>query len=331
MRTLLVGCGNHGGGTLLPAALAAGIRLVGLVDRDIVRARALADQWSIPRAFGSIDEISTADVDTAIIALPVTEQAHHVAWALSNGVHIFVEKPPAVDLTQLRALVSQLDSSGVQCQIGLNFRFADGFQALLSRLDSGRHGDVSYVRVVQIANKPLVSFSSDLSIEASLFHAQGIHAIDLAVLLVPAATNISGQLVRVSRGKLCVVVGENTDAGHRFEVSFGSCAAGLYHQLDVFCDTGDLLSLRNLSELLYLPNGGEQNIHEYPGARVLWRRSPVSVGYKSAGYTAELAAFKDAVGGSTTRDRRLAGLADLLPVYEAFDHLLCSRGLKWTT
>lgn len=331
MRTLLVGCGNHGGGTLLPAALAAGIRLVGLVDRDIVRTRALADQWSIPSAFGSIDEVSITDVDTVIIALPVTEQERHVAWALSNGLNIFVEKPPAVDLTQLRALVRQLGSSGVRCQVGLNFRCADGVQALLSRLDSGRHGEVCYVRVVQIANKPLVSFSPELSIEASLFHAQGIHAIDLAVLLVPAARNVSGQLVRVGRGKLCAMVGENTDTGHRFEVSFGSCAAGLYHQLDVFCDTGDLLSLRNLSELLYLPNGGEHNIHEYPGARVLWRRSPVSVGYKSAGYTAELAAFKDAVGGSITGDQRLASLADLLPVYEVFDHVLCSRGLTWTT
>jgi predicted dehydrogenase len=43
MRALIVGCGSHGGEVLLPAALAAGIQPVGLVDTDIGKARALAD------------------------------------------------------------------------------------------------------------------------------------------------------------------------------------------------------------------------------------------------------------------------------------------------
>ena len=305
VRTLLVGCGNHGGQTLLPAALAAGIRVVGLVECETERARALADQWSVPRTFGSIDDVPNGYADAAILALPITEQARHVAWAFSQGLHVFVEKPPAADPVELRALVDQARTCDLVCCVGMNFRCADGVSALLKRIDSGRHGGVRYVRVVQIAHKPVAPFSASLSFEASLFHAQGIHAIDLAVLLVPCARNVSGQLLPVSRGRLCVVVGEDAEAGCRFETSFGSCAAGLYHQLDVFTDTGDLLSLRNLSELQYLPNGGEHSVDEYPGARVVWRRSPVNVGYASGGYTAELAAFRDtARAGRHRRVRR---------------------------
>jgi len=37
VRAILVGCGSHGGGTLLPAALAGGIRITGLVDTDLTR------------------------------------------------------------------------------------------------------------------------------------------------------------------------------------------------------------------------------------------------------------------------------------------------------
>lgn len=328
MRAVLMGCGDHGGGTLLPAMRAAGIRPVALVDTNLDRARALADQWGASATYRRLADVPGLDVDAAIIALPVSEHAEHVSWALAQGWHVFVEKSPAIDPSQLRELVDQAEDSGLVCCVGMNFRYAEGVQALLHRLATGRHGSVSYVRVVQVARKPIAPLGPDLSFEASLFHAQGIHTIDLALLLAPTATQISGHLLPLRRGALCVVVGQDPHTGARVEVSFGSCAAGLYHQLELICDSGDLLSLRNLSELHFLPNGGGHDVDDYPGARVVWRRSPVSVGYGPAGYAAELAAFRNAAQGQP--DDRLATLAQLQPVYAAFDQLLTVRGLKWT-
>ncbi|MGH4017954.1 MAG: Gfo/Idh/MocA family protein [Pseudonocardiaceae bacterium] len=331
VRALLVGCGSHGGEVLLPAALAAGIHPVGLVDPELVRAKALAEQWGVANAYASIDDVPTVNVDAAIIALPVAHHAAYITWALNSDLHVFVEKPPATDLTQLRALADQVSTSGRVCCVGMNFRCAEGVQILCQRLASGRHGAATYVRVVQVARKPLEPFGAGLSMEASLFYAQGIHAIDLALSLAPTAKTITGQQVRVNRGRLCVIVGEDQHTGTRAEASFGSSAAGLYHQVDVFCDSGDLLSLRNLSELLYLPHGGEPDVADYPGARVLWRRSPMSVGYTAAGYTPELASFKAQTLGETSHlGSRAAVLTDLLPVYEAFDALLESWGVPWT-
>lgn len=332
MRALLVGCGYQGGEVLLPAALAAGIQPVRLVDTDVARAKALADQWGVAAAYASIADVPTTNVDAAIIALPVTQHGTHITWALNNDLHVFVEKPPATDLTQLRSLADRVASSRRVCCVGMNFRCAEGVQALSQHIASGRHGEPTYVRVVQIARLPLEPFSAGLSLEASLFYAQGIHAIDLALSLAPAATRISGQQVRVNRGQLCVVVGEDERGGTRAEASFGSSAAGLYHQVDVFCDSGDLLSLRNLDELLYLPNGGAPDVADYPGARVLWRRSPLSVGYAVAGYAPELASFKaQALGEPNPPGSRAAVLTDLLPAYEAFDALMTSWGVPWTT
>ena len=183
--------------------------------------------------------------------------------------------------------------------------------------------------MVHIARKPVEPFSEELSLEASLFHAQGIHAIDLATVLMPGPVTVSGQMLAVQRGRLCIMAGDNVRVGHRFEATFGSCAAGFYHQLDVITGNGDMLQLRNLSELVHLPNGGDIDVDEYPGARVLWRRSPVGGGYATSGYAPELAAFRDLVGGRPAP--RLATLGDLVPVYEAFDELLVTRGLKWTS
>jgi predicted dehydrogenase len=331
VRALLVGCGSHGGEVLLPAALAAGIQPVGLVDADLVRAKALADQWGVPSAYASLNEASPLNVDAVIIALPVAQHAVHVASAIDKGLHVFVEKPPARDFAQLRHLVDRVDASGLVCCVGMNFRCAEGVQELAQRLATGRHGCPTYVRVVQVARKPVVPFGPDLSMEASLFYAQGIHAIDLALSLAPAVTTISGQRVRVNQGRLCVVVGEDPGSGIRFEASFGSSAAGLYHELDVFCDSGDVLSLRNLSELLYLPGGGRADVAEYPGSRVLWRRSPTNVGYTAAGYAPELASFRAQVlGQPDPAAGRAAMLTDLLPAYRVFDELMGSWGVSWT-
>jgi predicted dehydrogenase len=180
MRTLLVGCGDHGSKTLLPAALSVGISVTALVDSNYDGARRLARLWSIPGAYASVDDIDPGMFDATVIALPIAAQSAHVSWALSNHLHTFVEKPPAPDLSRLRVLAEQVRCSGVICRAGMNFRWAEGVLTLLAKVDSGRFGQVSYARVVHIARKPVKPFSDDLSFEASLFHAQGIHAIDLS-------------------------------------------------------------------------------------------------------------------------------------------------------
>jgi predicted dehydrogenase len=328
MRSLLIGAGGHGGGTLLPAACSAGLPLSALVDQDTERAKQLAAQWMIPQVYASADEVDTAVFDTALIALPVTEQAEHAAWAIKAGLHTFVEKPPAPDLQGLHSLITLARQAEVTCCVGMNFRWAEGVRQLVKALESRLYGTASCVRVEHVARKPVTSFGPELSLEASLFAAQGIHAIDLAQMLMPGTASTTGQMISVERGRLCSMVSTDPEAGTRMEVQFGSCAAGFYHSVHVTTSRGDLLHLRDLSELQLRPGGGDPHVAEYPGARVLWRRSPVSDGYAHAGYGPELAAFRDLL--SHDAPRHLARLEDLLPVYESFDTLLKAEGLSWT-
>lgn len=328
MRTLLVGCGDHGGNTLLPAALSAGLGVVAVADSSRHQAQLVAQQWSVPTTYATLEACNPADFDCVLIALPVTAQADALQWALGNGLNTFVEKPPAPDLRRLHDLVDLAGQRDLVCVVGMNFRWAEGVLRLLEHLDSGRFGHVVMSRVVHLARKPVVSFSPDLSIEASLFHAQGIHAIDLAQLFFAGDAAVSGQMLGVDRGRFCALAGDDASCGRRYETHFGSCAAGFYHHLEILTSTGDLLQLRNLSELVLQPNGGDSQLPDYPGARVLWRRSPIGVGFAEAGYTTELAAFRSACASGVAR--RLARLADLIPVYQAFDGLLTCRGLKWT-
>jgi predicted dehydrogenase len=140
VRTLFVGCGNHGGKTLLPAALSAGINVTALVDTDLAQARRLARQWSIPQTYASVDDLDTQEFDAVVLALPIFDQAVHLDWALHRRLHTFVEKPPAPDLKRLRVLAEDARAADVVCCVGMNFRASTGVLKLLAKIGSGRFG-----------------------------------------------------------------------------------------------------------------------------------------------------------------------------------------------
>lgn len=72
--------------------------LLAVASRDTGRARQYADQWKIPRAYGSYEEL-LADPDIECIYNPLPN-ALHVEWsirALEAGKHVLCEKPLARD------------------------------------------------------------------------------------------------------------------------------------------------------------------------------------------------------------------------------------------
>lgn len=140
MRAFLIGCGNHGGEVLLPAALEADIQIAGVIDPDLARAKTLAARWSVPAVYPQLDDAPPNAADAAIIAVPVTDQAAQVRAAIERRLHVFVEKPPAASLTELEALIRAVDGRGLACRVGMNFRCAEGVQVLQKRIHSGQHG-----------------------------------------------------------------------------------------------------------------------------------------------------------------------------------------------
>jgi len=326
-KALLIGCGDHGANTLLPAALAAGIRVTALVDADIEAAALVADKYAIPRAFPDVAKLDLTGYEAVLLALPVGEQARFARWALENKLATFIEKPPAPDLAGLRELIDLAAAASVPPAVGMNFRWAQGVLELEAAIASGEYGQITYTRVEHFARKPIAPFTPGDTLEASLFHAHGIHAIDLARFLTPGTDRISGQMIEVERGLHCVLTGED-GAGRRLEAHFGSNAASFQHQVRVVTTTGDMLVLDDLTELRHRPGGADQHVKQYPGDRVLWRRGSIKGGHGAAGYEPELAAFNALVEGHD--QPRLATLESLLPAYEAYDTLLTLRGLTWT-
>jgi predicted dehydrogenase len=78
-----------------------------IASRDLAKARAMADRFSVPRAFGSYQEMLDSDViDAVYIPLPTSQ---HVEWAIKAadaGKHVLCEKPIALKASEIDAVIA---------------------------------------------------------------------------------------------------------------------------------------------------------------------------------------------------------------------------------
>ena len=121
-RVLIVGSG-HGLRVHLPALRAAGFEVVGLVGRDIDRARQLAGSHGIAAGFDDLETAIDATGARAVtIASPPHTHGELVLTAAVRGCHILCEKPFAADAGEARTLLEAAERAGVVHLIGNQMR-----------------------------------------------------------------------------------------------------------------------------------------------------------------------------------------------------------------
>jgi D-xylose 1-dehydrogenase (NADP+, D-xylono-1,5-lactone-forming) len=80
-------------------------QLVGVASRSMDSARAYADHWAIPRAYGSYDELlAEADIDVVYIPLPNSLHSEWTIKAIRSGKHVLCEKPLALSVEEVEAM-----------------------------------------------------------------------------------------------------------------------------------------------------------------------------------------------------------------------------------
>jgi len=88
--------------------------LTAIASRDEGRARALADRFGAPHAFGSYEAMLSSDtIDGVYIPLPTSQ---HIEWAVKAaeaGKHVLVEKPIALNAAEIEPLIAARDRASV--------------------------------------------------------------------------------------------------------------------------------------------------------------------------------------------------------------------------
>ncbi len=129
-------------GRFIPAMQGAtAAQLVGIASRDVNKAKAAADQFGIPKSFGSYDALlAEREIDAVYIPLP---NHLHVDWAvraLDAGKHVLCEKPLCLSAKDVGTLQAARDRTGRHIEEAFSYRNHPQWAKIAELLASGAIG-----------------------------------------------------------------------------------------------------------------------------------------------------------------------------------------------
>ncbi|MCB0017138.1 MAG: Gfo/Idh/MocA family oxidoreductase [Anaerolineales bacterium] len=123
--------------------------LVAVGSRAAESAAAYAAEWGIPQAYGSYEELLAApDVDAVYISLPNTMHAEWTIKALEAGKHVLCEKPFAINLDEVDAMIAAAGRTGRILAEAFMYRHHPQTKTVLDWVRSGKLGEIKLVRAL---------------------------------------------------------------------------------------------------------------------------------------------------------------------------------------
>ena len=166
-RIALVGVGSMGSNHARVIANSMRARLFAVVDRDLARATATAENIG---CLATTDLEMAARSDAVVIATPTEAHVEVALELIAAGRPLLIEKPLAADLESVRTILAASEKAGVPVMCGFVERFSPAVAAATAALEEPP------IHVVAIRHSPPATRIS-CSVVADLL----IHDIDLAV------------------------------------------------------------------------------------------------------------------------------------------------------
>jgi len=117
-----------------------------LCDASEERRAEFAERYPGARLTADFDELLAADdVDAVVIATPVPTHYPLARAALGAGKHVFVEKPPAMQVAEMEELIGLAESHGLVLMPGHLLLYHPAVQKLKELIDDGELGEVLVV------------------------------------------------------------------------------------------------------------------------------------------------------------------------------------------
>ncbi len=161
LRVGLIGCGGRGTGAASQALSAdPHVKLVAMGDvfedrlqmslRNLAALEGIAGKLDVPSerqfvGFDAYKQVLESGVDVVLLATPPHFRPMHLKAAVDAGVHVFAEKPVAVDAPGVRDVIKTCEAAKkkqLSIVSGLCLRYSYGFQETVRRIHDGQLGDV---------------------------------------------------------------------------------------------------------------------------------------------------------------------------------------------
>lgn len=199
VRAAIIGLGKMGLSHQSIANTHPDLRLVAVCDTSSY-VRDLLSKYTGIKTYGDSEQLLRQEgLDCVFVATPSKFHGTLVAAALERGLHVFCEKPFALDPEEGYRLAEIAERKGLVNQVGYHYRFVATFQEAKRLLELGVLGTLHHVRIE--AYGPVVLRPKGMSWRSSKSDGGGClfdyacHAIDMANYLIGAPEAVSGTVM----------------------------------------------------------------------------------------------------------------------------------------
>ena len=135
----------------------AGLDVAAVGSRRSEAARAFAEQYDIPHAHGSYDElVADPDVDIVYVASPHSHHLEHATLALEAGKHVLIEKAVTLDADEARALRDLAAARGLLVMEAMWTRYLPHMVRIREIVAAGTLGEVRIVSADHTQRLPAI-------------------------------------------------------------------------------------------------------------------------------------------------------------------------------
>lgn len=134
--------------------------------------------------YTTVEELLNCDLDILFVCLTNNVAASTTIAGLEKGLHVFCEKPPAMNVTEVRKVIDvEKKHPDLKLKYGFNHRYHDSVKEALKIIQSGELGQIINLRGIYGKSR-VIPFSGGWRSKRELAGGgilldQGIHMVDL--------------------------------------------------------------------------------------------------------------------------------------------------------
>jgi predicted dehydrogenase/nucleoside-diphosphate-sugar epimerase len=195
LRIAVVGCGAVTENFHLPVLAGHdGVTISALVEPNTARGEKLAKLYNVPTVLASADRLDRSVADAALLATPAFLHAAGSIDLMRKGMHVLVEKPMALGLSDAAQMVAAAKDNGVVLTVGLFRRLLPAIRLFRAAVDAGHVGDPLRV-VAEVGDAYTWSLTTLAGMRrqeagGGMLIDMGSHVLDLLLYMFNAAPRL---------------------------------------------------------------------------------------------------------------------------------------------
>lgn len=156
--------------------------------------------------------LAQTPIDALFVCLPPFAHQGQIEKAAAKGIHIFTEKPLALDIARGESIADSVKHAGVYSQMGYHMRFGAAVRKLRMLMEAGETGRPTLFSANYECNSLHVDWWRDRRKSGGQIFEQIIHLYDLAAYVMGKPDSVTGYIANICHQDVPGYTVEDTSA-----------------------------------------------------------------------------------------------------------------------